>query len=208
MTGAPEISDRHGRHAMTLVEVLLTLCLLVVLASITWPALDRPMANQRLRKAADVVRVEWTRARVKAMSSGETRLFRYAPENGRYVIGSSAGAEFVADTASGSSALLGGTSQTGSLSRCTEGTLPDGITFAAGETAYDARAEVLATQSGQLPSADYEWSDPILFYPDGTTSTATVQLKNEHDRIIDVFLRGLTGVTTVSTVRNAEGYAP
>jgi len=60
-------SPTTDRKATTLIEVLLVLALLVMLAAMTWPALDRPMADQRLRKAADRVRTAWVRARIDAM---------------------------------------------------------------------------------------------------------------------------------------------
>ena len=79
-------STSGSRHALTLLEVMLTLSLLVILASITWPALDRPFASQRLRKSADMVRVEWAKARVRAMSTGETQAFRHALEGDRFAV--------------------------------------------------------------------------------------------------------------------------
>ncbi|MDR3234626.1 MAG: prepilin-type N-terminal cleavage/methylation domain-containing protein [Planctomycetaceae bacterium] len=41
------------------------------------------------------------------------------------------------------------------------------------------------------------WSSPIFFYPDGTTSTATVVLQNELGKSITVRLRGLTGIGSI-----------
>jgi len=44
-------------------------------------------------------------------------------------------------------------------------------------------------------------STPILFYPDGTTSTARLLLRNEYDRSIELSLRGLTGVARVGELK-------
>ena len=41
------------------------------------------------------------------------------------------------------------------------------------------------------------WSAPVFFFPDGTTSTAAVLLKNQSERCMEVRLRGLTGTTTI-----------
>ena len=194
---------RCDRHALTLLEVLLTLCLLVVLAAITWPALDRPIANQRLRKAADVVRVEWARARVKAMSSGSTYLFRYALDGDRYATECQAGPEYVAETgtADGQGYLDGADAV--ELPPATERTLPEGVTFVASETAFDTRAELTASEPDQLSATEYGWSEPVLFYPDGTTASTRLVLKNEYDRTIELVLRGLTGVVNVGEVQAA-----
>ena len=59
---------------------------------------------------------------------------------------------------------------------------------------------------GEMSSAEgIAWSTPIFFYPDGSTSTAAVLLKNESGRCIEVRLRGLTGKGTVTeTVRTIQ----
>ena len=69
------------RQAFTLVEVMLTLCLMVIVAGLAWPVLIGGFANQRLRSAADQIRAEWVAARVEAMDSGRTYLFRYTPDS-------------------------------------------------------------------------------------------------------------------------------
>ena len=45
-----------------------------------------------------------------------------------------------------------------------------------------------------------EWSTPILFFPDGSTSDASVLLQNERQLVQRVTLRGLTGIARVSDV--------
>jgi hypothetical protein len=54
-----------------------------------------------------------------------------------------------------------------------------------------------------------DWSQPILFYPDGTTSTATILLKNAQSRCVELHLRGLTGAISTGKVCSEtiyEGY--
>jgi hypothetical protein len=197
-------SSRRSRHAVTLVEVLLVLCLLVVLASIAWPALERPLSNQRLRHSADAVRVLWGRARVEAMSTGQTLVFRYAIEDDRYSIQTYAGPESTdGQSAEGAEASHDYDSDPAFTSGA-EPRLPEDVIFLSGDTTVDARAESLALEEAPSVDAGQGWSDPILFYPDGSTSTARVALKNEYDRCIDVSLRGLTGVVTVGEVYSAE----
>ncbi|MHB8898361.1 MAG: prepilin-type N-terminal cleavage/methylation domain-containing protein, partial [Thermoguttaceae bacterium] len=88
-------SPRPHRRAITLIEVLLVLSLLVMLAAMTWPAMDRPMADQRLRKAADMVRTAWAKARIEAMSTGQTLLFESTLDSDQYTIQAQAGPESV-----------------------------------------------------------------------------------------------------------------
>lgn len=60
---------------------------------------------------------------------------------------------------------------------------------------------------GQSSAGDgYEWSTPIFFYPDGTTSAAAVLLKNEAGQCIEVRLRGLTGLGKATQLTSAEEY--
>jgi hypothetical protein len=42
----------------------------------------------------------------------------------------------------------------------------------------------------------------VLFYPDGTTSTAVVAVTNERNKSIEVSLRGLTGAVHVGPVES------
>ena len=186
-----------GRRAMTLLEVLLVLCLLVILASMAWPVLERPLANQRLRQAADAVRTEWTRARVEAMSSGRTYVFSHGLESDAYRVGDLQNAEYVPETVD---------EEYGEACRSASYALPEGCQFVAGETRLDDRAE-MAFGEEAAPEADADgtvWSEPILFYPDGTTSDATVVLENEYHRRIELTLRGLTGVATVGELYESE----
>lgn len=183
---------------MTLVEVLLVLALLVVLAALALPALERPLAGQRLRRAADLVQTEWSHARVEAMSTGRTYVFRFTPASDRYSVQPRPGVETVVETVDGEVA-----EEAPAPLDPREETLPEGITFLRGVTDEDLRAVEalsLAAEAEEAPSGD---SPPVLFYPDGTSSTARLLLKNEHGRRIEVSLRGLTGV-----VRVGEPYSP
>jgi len=195
--------EGNRRRAFTLLEVMLTMCLLVILAAMAWPALEKPFAGMRLRKAADQIRAEWTTARVEAMNSGQTYLFRYALNEDRFRVEG-----YSPEQAQGYSAFgttLGETGQglrnTGTAPGAREDILPEGVTFVAGETAVDTRAALIAAEMEQSGTGEAGWSDPILFYPDGTTSTVRLVLKNPDDRYVEVQLRGFTGVITISEVR-------
>ncbi len=204
---------------MTLLEILLTLCLLVILASLTWPALGRPMARQRLRASADQVRVEWVRARVEAMSSGRTCEFRYSFNGDGYSIEAYSSEDDVA-----SEAMLAGPDAFGQEaeqpadSRSQHRRLAEKIRFVADQTSgqtaaqspsLGARPAGFGSQSpasgaGQSAAADASPAPPIFFYADGTCSDAQVGLENEYGHTVTLSLRGLTGVVTVSEVLSAE----
>lgn len=183
------------RRAITLLEVLLVLALLVMLSAMTWPALDRPMSNQRLRKAADQVRTGWARARVEAMTTGQTFAFRCTIGENRFEIAAQAGPEAVDSPPADQAAPAAASRQY---------SLPEDIRFAGGQTLFDSRAAMFGQSEGETVPAEGQVSEPILFYPDGTTSTATLILENQYHRQIEISLRGLTGVMTVGEPRAAE----
>ncbi len=63
------------------------------------------------------------------------------------------------------------------------------------------------TRLGQRAGGDgFEWSAPLFFYPDGTTSSAAVLLKNEAGQCIEVRLRGLTGIGKATNLTSEEEY--
>ncbi len=71
---------------MTLLELMLVLALLVIMGALVLPALRGPFKKQRLRKAGEVVRVEWNKARIKAMKTGQIQMFRYDVEDSSYSV--------------------------------------------------------------------------------------------------------------------------
>ncbi len=58
-----------------------------------------------------------------------------------------------------------------------------------------------------LTSPGANWSEPIFFYPDGTTSSARLMLRNKDGRVIELVMRGLTGIVKVGevTIAAAQG---
>ena len=203
-------SDR--RPGVTLLEVLLTLCLLVVIASLTWPLLTGPLDNERLRQSAEQLRTRWCQLRVESMSTGHGHHFYYIAESDRYFV-----EKFADETVlpADESQVSSVTAQFDVPSRITEGKLPQGVTFAAPDADDDssqsavAAAELLPEFASEQPLDDGQfWLGPITFHADGTTSNARVVLKNENDRCVEVQLRGITGVVKVGRARSIEEPTP
>jgi prepilin-type N-terminal cleavage/methylation domain-containing protein len=199
----PQVS--RLRTGFTLVEILLVLTILVVIGALVWPALQGPFDSLRLRQAGEVVRVAWSEARLEAMSTGVMHVFRYEPEGDRYLVEPWAGLDSslesndplatVEPPPAGVNplALEGGIGEK----------LPEGVWFAGGASAIDARAQQAA--AGQEPgAADGLYGTPILFYPDGTTSEAELVLANEHNRLITLRLRSITGSSRASSLWKQE----
>jgi prepilin-type N-terminal cleavage/methylation domain-containing protein len=185
------------RSGFSLLELMLVLALLVTMAAFTWPVMERSMASERLRKGADQVRSEWVRTRLRAMTTGVPQVFNYEPEGIWYSVEDYAGLDAGIETTSLSAFadITGEAAVAGGLMR----ELPEGLVFVESmvddlrSTAVDPAAMPAAGQPG-----------PVFFYPDGTSSNASLRLRNEYDEYIDLHLRGLTGVVTVTEVLTAE----
>lgn len=187
--------SRVRRRGVSLLELLLVLGVLLVFAMMAAPTLRRPLEAQKLRKSAELVQAQWSKARIRAMRAGQTFVFQYQPESGRFRVQPwytedlllEAGGELnPLDPAGGAMAVLD--------------ELPEGIEFLTSITLSESRSlaiEEELSQASRSASADASWSAPVLFYPDGTASTAELILTNEYGDYVTLRLRGLTGVARV-----------
>ncbi len=181
-------------------EMLLVLCLVVILGTMAWPLLERPMANERLRKAADQVRTHWCSAGEGDHDGARVRVQLHAGR--RTLCGAIAGDSGV--RARGGLRRRGGV-RDGSDGRA--GGVPAGGAPPAGEDFLPGRRDQgryapAAIDATAVPlDGEMAMAAPIFFYPDGTTSSAVLQLRNEHGAVIEIVLRGLTGVASVGPVQ-------
>lgn len=96
--------------------------------------------------------------------------------------------------------------------------LPRGVVFLGADVRLDQRSALMLTEAqdpqsfGFMPVADEEtnglstaqWGMPIYFFPDGTTSSAQMMLRNETSQVVSIYLRGLTGLARVGRVQSAD----
>jgi type II secretory pathway pseudopilin PulG len=202
------------RTGMTLLELLLVLALIVAVASLTLPALRQSMENQRLRKSADTIRAEWSRARNTAMRTGRIQVFRFQIGGPQYMVEPwYTGDDYL--EAAGPSASPDGLplGQAGATATTSAGAapinkqLPDGILFVGADTSSDNRALNIEQSLSSSPQLDMIWSPPILFYPNGETSTAQVTMSNARQQYIQVQLRGLTGIAQATDLMSPQEIA-
>jgi hypothetical protein len=174
---------------LTLVELVLVLALLVVIGAITVPLMQGMFSRVALDGAGDLLRGAWAKARLSAMQSGQTHAFRYEPLGRRFQIialnslGDPAKNELYPE-------IEEADPEPAEFVRLSQNRLPEGIVFHSGNVA--SSAQTMATIPMALEST---WSQPILFFPDGTTSDATLLLSNSQEAAIRVTLRGLTGIS-------------
>ena len=189
------------RAGFTLLEITIVLLILVITGALAMPAVMNSLRSQRLKSAAETVRIEFSRAHVKAMKTGRIMVFRYELGGRQFSIQPWIAADEATETPpDGTPAGFGEAPMTDSpLEETQTKSLDDGITFAAGEAKFDTRAYQVEDFLQTSASSDsVQWSRPVLFYPDGSTSDAFVIVADDKQDAYRVQLRGLTGTSYVS----------
>lgn len=193
-------------------EVLLVLALLVAIGALVWPSLQRPFAAERLRRAGDQVRAHWSRARNRAIDSGEVYSFRCQLQGSRYLIERYAGLDIdQAVTSTGFAAPASSNATPGTPALSIDKNLPAGVTITNLTTEDDARTANQAMEFGQDNAnqvSDATWTTPVLFFPDGSSTTAELTLANEYGATVFVSLRGLTGTSRLGEVATDPNSPP
>jgi prepilin-type N-terminal cleavage/methylation domain-containing protein len=201
------VPDLPRRTAFTLLELLLTLSVLAAIAAVAIPQAGLLLGDRQLVRAADQLRVEMTRLRVDAMREGRVMILEGMLE------GNSVRIKPFYSIADSTEAMDQTGSQSGLLSGATQGVvvaidpneeaqrqleLPEDVVISSVAVVSAARAAEIEQLS--LADQGQGWSRPILFYPDGSTSTGAVALSHSTVGRVVVKIRGITGDVTVSEV--------
>jgi type II secretory pathway pseudopilin PulG len=203
----------RSRQAITLIELLLVLALLVIIGAMALPAFEGPMENQRLRKSGDLIRATWAKARVQAMKTGQVQMFRFELGSSKYEV-----APWLSQDANVESSVLGQQLESQQSGSAGPSPLPppqledlhENIIFTRITTPGNPRQEL--TEQAIAADSQYdqnalaaEWAPPILFYPDGTSSDARIYLGNRRtNSFVMVQLRGMTGVALMTDLLTEE----
>lgn len=209
---APFSRDLLGRRhaAMTLFELLLVLVLLVVIGSLAAPLFEGSLSSIRLRRGTDQVLATWSQARTHAIEAGQIFQFRFQPNGGDYRVdpwpGELEEELFEKDEVNASSEAASserGTEESELADWKYEASLPEEIVFSSAESvSQDEYGERTVTRLDQENTS--KWSTPIMFFPDGTTSAASLLLKNGKEMYRRATLRSLTGVARASELLTRE----
>jgi hypothetical protein len=213
---------------------MLVLTIMLIMASLAFGFTSGVLSYYRIRQSSDDVRAEWTRLRIKAMQDGYVYCFRFSYGENRFRVDKILDPHFAAKFSTPESnnyddndLQLDKTIDPDELTEddyyipdpesnlkqeflenSDKNRLQRDCFFADCYVKPDARKTYY--EGTNHYSFNYEsWSQPILFYPDGTTSTATILLKNAQSRCVELHLRGLTGtiyVGKICTETTYEGY--
>jgi len=209
MKGPPAVTHRGcgPAAAITLFELLLVLVLLVVIGSLAAPLFEGSLSSIRLRRGTDQVLATWSQARNHAIEAGKIFQFRFQIAGSSYRVDPWQD-ELEFDLDSLADAKTMGASETASeeieLGSWTyEASLPAEIVFfsaqSVSQNAYGERSLRELTQE-----ATTRWSAPVFFYPDGSTSAASLLLKSGKEMYRRATLRALTGVARASDLLSRE----
>lgn len=205
------------RRAFTLFEMLLVLSILVVTLSVAVPTYEGMVTSRRIFNSVENVRLELQRARLEAIKTGQAQAFRCQVGQSQFTlqpwlkasdsVEASAGATIITelgqavDTSSTSSGVASNMADPTAGQKLLE----EGVVFASADILNDMRSLSEQSTSDSMQAGMAGWSQPILFYPDGSTTTAHIVVQDTRGRRMAVQLRGLTGEAKVIEVASAVG---
>ena len=196
--------------------MLVVLAILGLLIGMSWPSVQKLLSRARVKDAAQQVRTELGEARLRAIESGKPQVFRFQPGTGFFEIRPKE------EETAGPAVLKSALEQMSEENADTEPIsgaeivdaaayekyLPDGMQFIGQEVAKKPAAgdeeEGLAGLSTAEMTEQRNWSEPIVFYPNGRTSNARIRITDAERYAVDVSLRGLTGAVRIGPTSRIE----
>lgn len=169
------------------------IAMLVFVAAISAPSITNTFASQSLIKSADLVRAGMGQARVRAIRTGEVHALIYAPGGTWFDVAPLS--DFSQQLARANRRVQD--QANGLTTNFEDDLLPNTCRFVGGQTALDSRSAFEMESVSDVGNVT-----PILFYPDGTSQDATLTLQNVGGQLVEVQLRGLTGIASI--VRNPD----
>jgi hypothetical protein len=185
----------------TLIEILLVMGVLIAVAGIAWPLMLGQFNRYMLKNEVEKVRAKLAGTRIRAIDSGLIYQFLYEPGGQNFIIVPFEGVETESEQVDD-----GG----GSLYRFA-GSLSEDVMFEVSEDAAMTSEDLpdvgvisddfLSGLPGSLELSSVSWSQPILFYPDGTAVTAGFNVIDANKQFVQISVRELTGVASVDAIR-------
>ena len=205
--------SRTPRRGLTLVEMLLVLAILGIIAAITWPGLSRVWADHKIQEATEMVRTNLAKTRNLAVDSVLIYEFRYEPGGNHFLVVPHEPSDFLSDDSNidpqGQAVQANASDKLVRIA----GVLREGVQFTSiteesaklGIPEIEQYSPVAEWQLEGLPVVDelkeVNWSEAILFYPDGSAQAGRVRLTDEWGQVMELSVRGLTGAVTAMPLR-------
>lgn len=181
---------------------MIALAIIVAITSLAAPSVGRAWDRYRVKLAGDQLRTAFTHAHVEAMRTGQIQVLRFELGGSTYYLQPwMAGDEAI--NVSKEEAYEQTTPQY-QVEPVEEEKLPDDVTFEYAQARFDTRALEIQDEASQQQTAQTQWSQPILFYPDGTSSQAKITVANPRGEAVQITLRKLTGLASVGELTTLE----
>lgn len=204
-----------SRTGFTLLELILVLAIMVLLGALAVPRLNDVFERQKLNGAASDLRLAWEEARLQALRTGQAQVFECIVGTNEYSLKPLVLQSDSANAGSGATVMTGagtlveaqdsGYYAAADLSAAETKKLEEAISFLSCQVASDLRAYTVAQEaqsSGMGDVSTQSVSHQVIFYPDGSTSTAEVQIENTRGDVRAVRMRGLTGHSRIVALVN------
>jgi Tfp pilus assembly protein FimT len=180
---------KEKRNAYTLLEMLLVLGLIVVLAGFSSPHLMSAFRDNYLKESAESVRVMMAGSRIRAMDTDSIWQFRYEP----------GGRNFVRIPYE----VLGDPEVMNTMKE--SGELPESMKFDGSQSANQkVNPELFEGMAETRDLVSVNWSSPILFFPDGTSTDAEFRIEAEDGGVRRVIVREMTGAVSIKKLETLD----
>jgi Tfp pilus assembly protein FimT len=171
--------------------------------TIAVPTYDALVVGRRIKVSADKIALAMQRTRVEAIQTGQAQVFRFNMGGSEYTVqpwltmndSTDAGPGATITTETGITVETD--DRTGAMTTVatqddSQQQLEEGVIIESVQTQGDSR-NMIAQQEAGMAMSTTSWSAPVVFYPDGSSTTAEIILQSPRGTRRAIQLRGLTG---------------
>jgi len=184
------------RNGFTLFELMLVMAVMLLIAGIVWPRMLAFYQTNRLKDHARNIHETIAAARLAAIDHGIAYQFFYEPSGRHYLM-----------IPSEDQPASGSTDDTGSTfnlpARAGEIPLGFSLSGAGGDEkgGVTLTPQMLKDVPEDIDLSNVNWSQPVVFYPDGSGTDMLVDIVDDRQQYISISVRALTGTASLSTIK-------
>lgn len=185
----------EGRAGFTIMEMLIVLAVLALALAIIFPSVTRLFRDQRMLRAVEQLQGRLATAHNRAVEDQVNYQFRFEPNGRRFVVFPEPEVGEEDDEAAQEAA--------GRQYRYS-GELMEPLQFDPGDwgsSSGNVPDEWFQGMADASTLAGIAWSEPLLFYPDGTSTGGEIAVHDDRNNEVRFSVRPVTGGVTVSPIQ-------